>query len=63
MRQLPSEARIQIDAGAHMKYMLKHTDGGEKEVLPWIEDPGNWNQLTIGMDSSAVGRGGRVREE
>ena len=46
-----------------MKYVLKHTDGSEKEVLPWIEDPGKWNQLTIGIDSGAVGRGGRVREE
>ena len=26
--------------------------------MPWIEDPGKWNQLTIGMDSGAVGRGG-----
>ena len=50
--------RFKIDAGTHVRYRLKDADGSEKEVLPWTEDPGKWNQLTIGMDPGSVGRGG-----
>ena len=56
--QLPGEQRVKVVDGAYDRFFLRGEDGVEKEVLPLIEDPGTWKQVTVSLDSGAVGRAG-----
>ena len=54
--QLPNEKRIHRTDEIRTRCFLRGDDGTEKEILPVAESPGEWAQLTIGLDSGSVGR-------
>ena len=54
--QLPNEKRIHRTDEIRTRCFLRGDDGTEREILPVAESPGEWAQLTIGLDSGSVGR-------
>ena len=56
----PDETRIvdTSDERFDKEYIVNNATGHSRRVLPDAEDPGVWPQLTVGMDSGAIGRAG-----
>ena len=54
--QRPNETRIHRTDEVRARCFLKDDVGTEREILPVTESPGEWAQLTIGLDSGSVGR-------
>ena len=56
--QRAGEVRIKRSEGNIDRFVLRNEAGIELDILPLSEDPGQWNQLTVGLDSGSVGRAG-----
>ena len=59
-RVKPSQQRLtdQRDPQVNRIYLRDKVDGTTVEVLPAHHNPGQWYQLTVSLDSGAVGRSG-----